>query len=186
MWRWKIAAPGKRRDNEAGKSPSRTIRPRPRRQTPTPQESPTLLPVGRVDEWENPRGLVSPCSPPRVSGRERVSAAVSALLELGPFCPPRCAQNQAWSRAIPEGHLEHLALVDVLAPVVVAVQHLPEERVIEFGVRLQALGALADVGQHEARLAVGGQLVLLHAPVGTTSHVRGTLNLTLTLTLTLT
>lgn len=68
--------------------------------------------------------------------------------------------------AVPESHLEHLALVDVLAPVVVAVQHLPKECVVELGIRLQALGALADVGQHEAGLAIRGQFVLFHAPAG--------------------
>lgn len=72
--------------------------------------------------------------------------------------------DEKQSGAVPEGHLEHLALVDVLAPVVVAVQHLPKECVVEFGIRLQALGALADVGQHEAGLAIRGQLVLLHTP----------------------
>lgn len=59
-------------------------------------------------------------------------------------------------------------MVDVLAPVVVAVQHLPKKGVIELGIRLQALGALADVREHQAGLPIRGQLVLLHTPGGTT------------------
>lgn len=44
-------------------------------------------------------------------------------------------------------------------------KHLPKEGVVELGIRLQALGALADVRQHQAGLPIRGQLVLLHAPV---------------------
>lgn len=36
-------------------------------------------------------------------------------------------------------------MVHVLGPVVVAMQHLSKEGVVELGVRLEALGALADI-----------------------------------------
>lgn len=42
--------------------------------------------------------------------------------------------DEEQSGAVPESHLEHLALVDMLAPVVVAVQHLPKESVVELGI----------------------------------------------------
>lgn len=91
--------------------------------------------------------------------------AVSTPMDLGPISPSRRSQNEEQNQTIPESHLEHLPLVDVLAPVVVAVKHLPKEGVVELGIRLQALGALADVRQHQAGLPIRGQLVLLHAPV---------------------
>lgn len=63
---------------------------------------------------------------------------------------------------IPKSHLEDLALVHMLGPVVVTMQHLSKEGVVELGVRLEALGALADIWEHEAGLSIRSQLVLLH------------------------
>lgn len=100
------------------------------------------------------------------SPHEQIRDAGSVPLDLGPISPPRYSKNKEQNQDIPEGHLEHLPLVDMLAPVVVAVQHLPKKGLIELGIRLQALGALADVRQHQARLPIRGQLVLLHTPVG--------------------
>lgn len=99
--------------------------------------------------------------------------AVSTPMDLGPISPSQRSQNKVQNRTIPESHLEHLPLVDMLAPVVVAVKHLPKEGVVELGIRLQALGALADVRQHQAGLPIRGQLVLLHAPMDHKLHLMG-------------
>lgn len=70
-----------------------------------------------------------------------------------PLCPCFLPLPSIWvsdrQRArvcpIPKGHLEDLALVHMLGPVVVTVEHLSKEGVVEFGVGFEALGALADI-----------------------------------------
>lgn len=94
---------------------------------------------------------------------ELVRDAGSALTWI-PSHQPHVPKTRSRTGCVPEGHLEHLPLVDVLGPVVIAVKHLPKEGIVELGIRLQALGALTDVRQHQAGLPIRGQLVLLHAP----------------------
>lgn len=73
--------------------------------------------------------------------------------------------DSQWSISVcplPKGHLEDLALVHMLGPVVVTMQHLSKEGVVEFRVRFEALGALADIWEHQAGFSIRSQLVLLH------------------------
>ena len=74
------------------------------------------------------------------------------------------AHTHTHALSLPEGHLEYLAQVDFLALVVVAVQHLAEQRVVKADVLPQTLGALAVVSLQEAGASVCRQLVLLHTP----------------------
>lgn len=65
---------------------------------------------------------------------------------------------------LPEGHLEDLSQVDLLALVVVAMQHLPKQGVIETNVLPLALWPLTVLCLEETGATVGPQLVLLHTP----------------------